>query len=137
MTDARHGTDGVRPQGAPLNAGQRRTLHADDPAAKAVARRILARFGIPPLLALALLLTALPGSIVAREGAPSSAQAAATARVVVLSDAARLRKGTLIRVGPGTRNPRDASPPPSSQERSCDGHYPAGSQCRMIVIDLP
>jgi hypothetical protein len=139
LTDARQGTDGVRPLGAQSNDGRhraRQSLHADDPVARAVARRILARLGIPPLLAFALLLTALPGNVDAREGAPSSIRAVATARVVVVSDAARLRAGTLTRTAPSPRDPRDASPPPLSKERSCEVADPAGSACRMIVIDL-
>lgn len=139
MTDARQGTDGVRPLGAQSNDGHHRTrqsLHADDPFAKAVARRILARLGIPPLLAFALLLSALTGNVDAREGAPSSARAVATARVVVVSDAALIRAGRLTRAAPGPRDPRDVSPPRPSRERSCDGSDPAGSACRMVVIDL-
>lgn len=139
MTDARRETDGVRPLGAQSNDGRHRarhSLHADDPFARAVARRILARLGIPPLLAFAVLLTALPGNVDAREGVLSSARAVATARVVVVSDAARLRAGTLTRTAPGPRDPRDASPAPPSRERSCDDSDPARSACRMIVIDL-
>lgn len=138
LTDARHRTDPLRPHdGATVRAVQRQSLHADDPVARAMARRILARVGIPPLLAVLVMLGAMPQTVDAQDRQGLAVRATATARAVIVTDSARLSAGRVARSARLTPDPRDISPPPLQTERPCELPHTSRAPCRMIVIHLP
>ncbi len=109
--------------------------------ARAVARLILRRVGIAPLLpSLAILaLTASPQRAAAQTSgaqSPVRATALATARATILPSSARIEQGALLVAQPGTST---ALPPQSSRSvRGCDpAPDSATSACRLIVYNLP
>lgn len=138
LADARHGTEQPRQHiGASLRPSQRQPLHADDPVARAVARRILTRVGIPPLLAAIVLLAAFPHAAHTRDKVSSAVRSQASARAVILSDSVRLQAGRVVNSRGAVPSPRESWPPLQRSERICDTPVRIHVPCRMIVIHLP
>ena len=107
----------------------------------AMARIILRRVGITPLLSLmacAVVMTTAPDPASAQRAAVSTS---ATARVTVRSNAARLVMGQLVSATVADQlSPLAlASPAPRPSELACtaDDRRTVGPSCRMIVSDLP
>lgn len=111
--------------------------------AKSVARQILRRAGIAPLVPalVALLLFTHPNDARAEVGGASPdavrVTATATARATILPSSARLQQGAVQIVEAGDHR-RLLAPQVRSSIRSCDPPArPDAPPCRMIVYDLP
>lgn len=108
----------------------------------AMARLILRRVGIKPLLPM---LALCPGILTVAEGTVaeaaerSSTRVAATARVQVVNNAARLQQGRLIIADAPSDHSGLKLSPPIWRERPCpaeDGIDPHPA-CRLMIADLP
>ncbi len=132
----------VRPS-APAAPDPAHVPDADLLRAKTVARQILRRAGIAPLVPAlaAMLLFTHPDDAKAEAGGASPnagrVTATATARATVLSSSARLQQGG-VQIVEADSDGRLLVPPPRPSIRSCDTPArPDARPCRMIVYDLP
>jgi hypothetical protein len=113
-----------------------------------MARIILKRVGIAPLLALTLAVS-LPAILGPAEPvqaqAATPARATATASATILPSSVRVERGVVtVRHGGATQG--DQPVRPTYSERACDargrgateaGQSPPTTSCRMIIADMP
>jgi hypothetical protein len=142
---------------SPLLSGNRRIatippdghLAAESPnQSAAMARLILRRVGIKPLLGAALLVGQVPAFDPVSAQAPSNVTALAQARAVIISDVARLQSGAVQfdQAKADTASNRHGYPdtgPSSLVTVAYSTHCRAGDvmdpavPCRMWVVDMP